>query len=52
MIKGGSKELVKCLEVGKCDLQSRFGDLLFVKPDIKAAYRKIPVLATTACPKI
>jgi hypothetical protein len=48
MKKGGLKELGKCFEVGKYGWQSRFADLLFVKPDVKAAYRKKPVLATTA----
>jgi hypothetical protein len=44
--------LRKCFKVGKFDWQSGFGDLLFVNPDIKAAYSTIPVLATTACSKI
>jgi hypothetical protein len=39
MKKGGLQELGKYFEVGKCDWQSRFGDLLFVKHDIEAAYR-------------
>jgi hypothetical protein len=50
--RGGLKELEKYFKVCKYDWQSRFGDLLFVKPDIQAAYRKIPVLGTTACSKI
>lgn len=42
----------KSFKFRKYDWQSRLGDLLFVKPDTKAAYLKIPVLATTFCSKI
>jgi len=49
MKKGGLQELGKCFKVGEYYWQSRFGDLLFVKYDIKAAYCKIPELETTAC---
>ena len=52
MKKGALKELGKCFTVGKYDWQSTFADLLFVKPDIKAGYRKIALLATTARSKI